>query len=99
MVYDQGMTLTPIRPNNRSPLADDVRVVRAIPGLARRREIRNKARLSLAQVGLEVGVSGTAVWQWEKLVELLPVTERTARYARLLAELDRDAAAEPETPK
>lgn len=93
------MTLTPTRPKNRSPLADDVRVVRAIPGLAKRREIRTRARLSLAQVGLEVGVTSTAVWQWEKLVELLPVTERTVRYARLLAELDRDASAETESPE
>ena len=79
--------MTPTRAEPTSSLADDVRAVREIPDPAKRREIRKKARLSLAQIGRYIGVSSSAVWQWEMLKDLLPVTDNTVRYARLLAEL------------
>ena len=68
-------------------LADDVRAVHNLPDLPERRRIRKAARLSLARMGREVGVTGTAIWQYENRVEELPVTENTVRYARLLASL------------
>lgn len=86
MVYDRAMTTTPIRPKAAS-LADDVQAVHAVPPLEDRRRIRKAAGLSLAQIGQDVGVTGTAVWQWEMRVQRLPVTEKTIRYARLLGEL------------
>jgi DNA-binding XRE family transcriptional regulator len=81
------MTTTPIRPSAPSSLADDVRAIHDMPEPAERRRIRKQHRLSLARMGQDIGVTGTAIWQWENRVRRLPVTENAVRYARLLAAL------------
>lgn len=87
MVYHSAMTTTPIRQTGASSLTDDVRAINEIPDFAERRRIRKQARISLARMGQDVGVTGTAVWQWENRIRHLPVTANTVRYARLLASL------------
>lgn len=80
--------MTTTSPSHPLPtLTEDVRAVHNLPDLPERRRIRLASRLSLARLGQEVGVTGTAIWQWETRVRRLPVTEKSVRYARLLADL------------
>lgn len=54
----------------------------------RARDIRQRARLSCAEIGKEIGSDASSVWAWET-GRRVPRGENAERYADLLWRLDR----------
>jgi DNA-binding XRE family transcriptional regulator len=57
-----------------------------LPPVTERRRIRRESGASLRLMGAELGVSGTAVYQWENGI-VRPSPENAVKYRRLLDQL------------
>lgn len=74
-------------PGPGDSLTDLVRAAR-LPAPSERKRIRKAARLTLRQIGDELGVTEAAVWHWENGTKGQgPSLENAARYRELLDKL------------
>jgi len=82
------MTVTDTYPRQVFPLVEQVRAIEGAPTPAGRKAIRNRARRSQGQIAAAVGLSAQRIWQFENVVETLPLTPAVLRYLDLLRQLD-----------
>lgn len=68
-------------------LAEEARLIRALPDHARAREIREKAGIGVTRLADELQISRMTLTQWES-GKRQPRGDLRLRYARVLAELE-----------
>jgi DNA-binding XRE family transcriptional regulator len=89
LVYYLPMTITHDPARNASPLLERVRnalLSESLPPPHRRREIRKRARLTQADLAVELGVTPLTIGKWERGSG--PGVENLVSYKRLLEALD-----------
>jgi DNA-binding XRE family transcriptional regulator len=82
------MTTTHETPRAAFPLVEEVRAMRTVPTCQQRKAVRVRARLSQGRIAHEVGLSAQRIWQFENVIEDLPLTSKVLRYLDLIAQLD-----------
>lgn len=73
-------------------LLDDVRAIRSLPSPAVARQIREQAGVTQGRMAEELGVHFSTLARWEAGISAPPGQAR-AKWARLIAELQRELAA------